>query len=282
MFLINLKNVLPNLTKTERAIAFYITNNYKEMSEMTSYEFANIMKVGQSTIVRFSQKLGYKSFNDMCDDISKIKEEKIDSTVVDPKEDTYETNNKIYINHNESIKEILNFNDVSTYDDAANKIVNANKVFCIGAQSTGCIAKILSNRLAEYGIDTFFSEDAYESYMYINKMSKNDIAIVISSSGESKKIIDIANLLKKKKINIISITGIQENTIKNISDICFLCPESLIYTNQRALVNNCSQLFIVDCICMNVWKKNSKEYSKNLTDFDSFIIPIFGGNGKQF
>ncbi len=281
MFFLNLKNALPGFTRSEHKIAFYLSNNFQNARGLTSYELAEKINVGQSTIVRFSQKLGYKTFNDMYDDLMKAGEEEKDFSAVDPKEETYQTNEKIYQNHLKNIKETLQYNSNDTFDAIVDHITAAKKIFCCGAQSTFCIAKILSNRLAEYGLETFCEIDPFESYACINKMSKGDVAIFISSCGESNCVLDIVKLARKKKLTIISITGMQDNSMKRYSDYHLGCPESVIYTNTRALVNNCSQLFIVDCICMNVWKRKPDIYSKNLATFDEYIRPVFGGVAQK-
>lgn len=281
MFFLNLKNAMPTFTRSEHKIAFYLSNNFQNAKTLTSYELAEKINVGQSTIVRFSQKLGYKTFNDMQEDLMNAEEEQKDFSSVNVDEETYQTNEKIYRNHVENIKEILQYNSNETFDIIAEHIARAKKIFCCGAQSSLCIAKILSNRLAEYGIQTFCDVDSFESYAYINNMEKGDVAIFISASGESVCVLDVLKLAKQKEVTIISITGMQDNSMKKLSDYHLVCSESVIYTNTRALVNNCSQLFLVDCICMNVWKKNPDVYSKNLATFDEYIRPVFGGLVKK-
>lgn len=281
MFFLNLKNAMPTFTRSEHKIAFYLSNNFQNAKTLTSYELAEKINVGQSTIVRFSQKLGYKTFNDMQEDLMNAEEGEKDFSSVNINEETCQTNEKIYKNHVENIKEILQYNSNEIFDAIVEHITKAQKIFCCGAQSSLCIAKILSNRLAEYGLQSFCDVDPFESYTYINNMKKGDVAIFISASGESNCVLDILKLAKQKGVTIVCITGMQDNSVKKLSDYQLVCSESVIFTNTRALVNNCSQLFIVDCICMNVWKKNPDVYSENLTTFDEYIRPVFGGLLKK-
>ena len=48
---------------------------------------------------------------------------------------------------------------------------------------------------------------------------KDDVLIVISSSGESKNIIDVINMAKEKKIKTISLVGFDGGSAKHISDL---------------------------------------------------------------
>ncbi|MGL4382274.1 MAG: MurR/RpiR family transcriptional regulator, partial [Bacilli bacterium] len=57
-----LKLATKKLTNSEKKVAEYIINNPQPFRTMTSYELASVLDVGQSTIIRFSQKLGYDSF----------------------------------------------------------------------------------------------------------------------------------------------------------------------------------------------------------------------------
>ena len=66
--------MLDTFSPTEQKIALYINSNKKDVRTMTSYELAEILGIGQSNIIRFSQKLGYKGFRDLQMNIDVVEE----------------------------------------------------------------------------------------------------------------------------------------------------------------------------------------------------------------
>ena len=55
------------------------------------------------------------------------------------------------------------------------------------------------------------------TYQIENFAEKNDVLIVMSCSGKSPNILDVANFAKKKKIKLVSITGFNKHYLKKNS-----------------------------------------------------------------
>lgn len=65
MFKAKLKAVYQDLTQSEKLVADYILEHIDEIRTITSHQLAVNTHIGQSTIIRFSQKLGYNSFREL-------------------------------------------------------------------------------------------------------------------------------------------------------------------------------------------------------------------------
>ena len=57
-----LKLIIEDLTYSEEMLADYIDSHRSEIQNLTSKELSDIVGVSQSTVIRFSQKLGYGSY----------------------------------------------------------------------------------------------------------------------------------------------------------------------------------------------------------------------------
>ena len=123
MFYVRLKNAQSKLSKSEYKIATYISENLKKAKDMTSYDLADKTEVSQPTVIRFANKLGYKSFSEMCEDISSSVDLEIDSTMVSPNESTQESIVKLSQNYTSMLKEVINYNDSKLIDKVVKKII---------------------------------------------------------------------------------------------------------------------------------------------------------------
>ena len=95
MFYTKLKAIYSSLTYSEAKIADYILANQEKAIHLTSQQLADILGVGQSTVIRFSQKMGYKSYRNMLLELEKSddSEEKIEEIQIE--DSTAATNEKI-------------------------------------------------------------------------------------------------------------------------------------------------------------------------------------------
>ena len=87
----------------------------------------------------------------------------------------------------------------------------------------------------DYGYDNWVVE-AIKAYML-----KNDMIVLISSSGKSKNIINAAKYCKKNSINLITLSGFKkDNPLKKIGNINFY-----INSNQYNFIEMCHHIILV-------------------------------------
>lgn len=277
MFIVNLKRAMPTFTHSENRIATYLTDNLSAIDELSSYDLARKTGVGQSTIIRFSQKLGYKTFKDMVDDILEDDVDALKSSYIDANEGTVETVEKLKHGYEASLSDILRYNPVDIIEAITEKIYHAEKIFCFGAQSSNFFAGLFVNRLLEIGMEAYNTEDTFRAFSIIRKMKSTDVAFFVSSSGESEVTLRLARAAKKYGITVICITGLQDSTLKSLSDYYMCSDEYIVYTSLKSVTNRCSQLFLIDCLYLNLWKKASDRFNQNIAEVDDFTRKDFGG-----
>lgn len=95
----------------------------------------------------------------------------------------------------------------------------------------------------DYGHDNWVKK-AIEFYI-----DKNDLVILISTSGNSKNVINAAKFLKKKKFSFFSLTGMKKNNLLNRISISKnnLWVNNMSY-NQIEIVHHLVLLLIIDLL----------------------------------
>ena len=106
-----LKTTFGELTYSEEKLAQYIDEHRSEMTDITSQQLAAEVGIGQSTVIRFSQKLGYGTFKKMIADITSENPDESIDLEIEEHESTRETNEKIREQYNQ-ILDLTIFNKV--------------------------------------------------------------------------------------------------------------------------------------------------------------------------
>ena len=259
MFISKLSDINDKLTYSEHLIANAILTEYTDFKVVTSIELAEKVGVGQATVIRFSKKLGYPSFKKMMLDIA------ADSSF-------YRTNE---VRDNESVRSIMgktkNLYEMSVVDamanntddmieSAVNALENANKVFCYGVRSSKALVEVMYYRLAEIGENVVRAQENTDAIVIAQHLTENDVLFVVSVSGESNEAVTVVKCAKEQGAKIVSITGSQNNTIQQLSTIALKSAEFDTRAYRFNLVNRCSQLYLLDCIFMKLWKNDDKRY----------------------
>lgn len=96
----------------------------------------------------------------------------------------------------------------------------AGRIILIGIGKSGHIANKISSTLASTGSKAFYLHPAEASHGDLGMVADDDVAIIISYSGETDEINNLLPALKHKNIKIIALTGAPASTLAKASHIC--------------------------------------------------------------
>lgn len=92
-------------------------------------------------------------------------------------------------------------------------------VVVIGMGKSGLIGKKISATLASTGTPSFFLHPAEAIHGDLGMVSKNDVALLLSNSGETEELLRILPPLKRLGLPLIGMTGNDKSTLARTSDV---------------------------------------------------------------
>ncbi|GBD96168.1 MAG TPA: KpsF/GutQ family sugar-phosphate isomerase [Nitrospirae bacterium] len=93
------------------------------------------------------------------------------------------------------------------------------KIVVTGMGKSGLVGKKIAATLASTGSPALFLNPAEGSHGDVGMVSKGDVVLAISNSGETEEIIRILPTLKRLDIRIIAMTGNSQSVLTKISDV---------------------------------------------------------------
>ena len=113
---------------------------------------------------------------------------------------------------------------IETLDDnfvrAVDLIVQCTgKVALIGIGKSGLISKKIASTLASTGTPAFFMHPAEGIHGDLGMLSKKDVLIVLSNSGETEEILHLLPIIKRMEVRMIVITGNPRSTLALRADL---------------------------------------------------------------
>ena len=157
-------------------------------------------------------------------------------------------------------------------NDSFEKTVKAiikckSKVIICGVGKSGIIASKISATLSSVGTPSFSICASDCSHGDLGRITKNDILILISNSGNTSELSNIIDYVKKNKILLIGIISNKDSALYKSSNIKLLIPE--VIESGDGIVPTSSttiQLAIGDALAISLMKK--KKFGK--LDFKKF------------
>ncbi len=163
----------------------------------------------------------------------------------------------------QKLKKTLN----KSFDKAVSAIVNCqSKVILCGVGKSGIIASKISATLSSIGTPSFALSANDCSHGNMGSISKKDVLILISYSGNSLELKNIINYANRNKILLIGITSRKKSDLYKNSDISLITPEvkeaGLDIIPTSSTIN---QLSIGDALAISTLKKkkiNNLDFKK--------------------
>ena len=105
------------------------------------------------------------------------------------------------------------------FTDAVELILSCRgRVVVSGIGKSGHIARKIASTLASTGTPAFFVHPAEASHGDLGMVTRDDLLIALSNSGESEELLAIIQLLKRQGAKLVAMTGNPESTLARESD----------------------------------------------------------------
>jgi len=162
----------------------------------------------------------------------------------------------------------LKFSLDESFEKAVNSIIKCkSKIIVCGVGKSGIIASKISATLSSVGTPSFSISASDCSHGDLGRITKNDVLILISNSGNTSELSSIIDYAKKYKILLIGIVSNKDSTLFRSSNIKLLIPE--VIESGDGIVPTSSttvQLAIGDALAISLMKR--KKFGK--LDFKKF------------
>ena len=125
-----------------------------------------------------------------------------------------------------------------SFTDAVKLILNCTgRVAVCGVGKSGQIARKIASTMASTGTPAFFVHAAEASHGDLGMITRGDVLLALSNSGESEELLTILPLVKRQGAALIAMTGEPNSTLARQSDIVLdarveqeACPHNLAPT----------------------------------------------------
>ena len=167
------------------------------------------------------------------------------------------------INALQKLKKSIN----NSFSEAVTKIAKCqSKVILCGVGKSGLIASKIAATLASVGTPSFNLAASEASHGDLGMISKNDILILISNSGQTNELKNIIQFANRNKILLIGIVSKKDSVLYKAADIKLLIPQVIEAEGIIPTSSTTSQLALGDAlaICSMKYKKFGKLDFKKL------------------
>lgn len=216
----------PELSTLENQVLEYILANPTEVINLSIEEVAQTLFISTATISRTAKRLGFKGFQELKYAIMHYtnQERRLVNTSV--------LNKEIIAYRDSLIHQLsISLNQLSETDlnQAVSMIEKANsiEIMGVGGSLPNCIDA--SKKLTALGKKSAARVDWDDLRAASKSLDSDDLAILISLSGETIHIIEYASNFKENNVPFIAVVGVENSTLEQLATITFQAAVEPVY-----------------------------------------------------
>lgn len=274
---IKIRAIKSSLSSSEAKIANFILNSPNAIRELSSQELAKVTSVSQSSIIKFTQKLGYKGYPafklaiiDALSDSAPESQLHGEITLTD---DLTQLAEKLLYSKMSVLTETKNLNEKAAFEAAVDLIKNAKRIIISGLGGSGLVGIDFSYKLQKLGMPAMAGIDIHALLAYVTTFSKDDLVFAISESGETHEIVAITEQARKNNCKVISLTKYGTTAVSDNADIKLYSVAENESLRLSSILARTSQEFVIDILFIAITqsfrqgRKYLQESNKVVSDF---------------
>lgn len=238
MLIIEKLKLKEKMSDNEESIADFILGLGEELKKYSTRNIADATYTSPATVVRLCKKLSFAGFDDFkkqfLKEIDYLNRQygKIDANFPFQKDDTMmNVAYKISQLYEDTIKDSISLLHHDSLQKALNLLKYSESIHIYSFGTTLNLAESFKEKMLKIGKNVIISNNINYQLYEANCIPKGDIAILISYSGETEKIICVAETCKKRGIPIIVISSFGGNTLSKMAscNLTMSTKESMFY-----------------------------------------------------
>lgn len=255
-----------NFTKTEKKLAHYIIENVNNIVYASVQDIAAKTNVSPAAVIRFSKKLGYNGFAELKIDLAKDNTEEVPlfSEKICQNDSLKTIVKKSKASDASAVEQTYKLLRTETLNDAVQAMKNAKRIYLFGIGSSGICCYDLAQKLSRVGYDIVFYNDFHIQLAATTCITKEDVALAISYSGNTKEINVAMEHAKNQGAATISITQFIKSPLLKFSDLVLYIPSQEKDLRLGAVSSRNASLILTDLLYLGMITGELDNYKKNL------------------
>lgn len=215
------------MSAIERRIADFILAEPHLLRDYSSQQLANALRISQSSVVKFSQKLGFKGYPDLKFSIGEsiARGDGVDRETPgeQPAGDAHSAlAENLWHSKTLAEQETRLINPAASVDAIAKAVRQAKHVYVFGTGEDGILSQAFAVRLSLLGFQTVHCSDTALMPVSLAASKANDVLFAFSQYGQQSALAKLSRQFRERRVKVVSVTRHTANPLRTQADLSLL------------------------------------------------------------
>ncbi|MBN8431990.1 MurR/RpiR family transcriptional regulator [Microbulbifer salipaludis] len=249
--LLKMRAMRDQMSVNERKLADFILENTQLLRDYSSSQLADAVGVSQSSVVKFSQKLGYRGYPSLK--LAVYESYAGAGIAADEEKSRHFTQSDSVLStlgqkKLEVLENTVSINESEQLSAAINAIREARCIQISACSGSVSVARYLTHQLLELGCWAVFDEGGPLQNRIADSLRDEDLLCILCDFGGEESLVEVANRAREHGVKVLSLTRYNYNAASIHSDIrLYVVPSEDEEALQRLLFRS-AQLHVIEAL----------------------------------
>jgi DNA-binding MurR/RpiR family transcriptional regulator len=255
---VRLQGAYAGLRAAEQRVADFILKHPDELIYLTVTELAERTNTSESTVVRLTQKIGYKGYQEFKIVLARDLVEPTTEiyAAIEPQDDLPTIKSKVFQANAQALRDTIEVLDDVQLQRAVDVLARARRVEFYGVGGSGPLALDAYHKFLKLGVNSVALSDGDLMAMSSALLDSGDAAVGISHTGASRDVTDALGRARTHGATTICITHRSSSPITKVSDVVLVTAAQQTAFRSDASSSRIAQLTIIDTLYVGVAHQN--------------------------
>ena len=273
-----------SMSNHEQRIADFLLENVEAVRRHSSKSLADSIGVSQSSVVKFSQKLGYKGYSDFKLSLT----ESMARTAHLPKaihgdisvdDDITTVGRKLIAHKSVSLNETLGVNGEAELIRAVQLLASADRILVAGVGASSLVARDFAYKLMKLGKAVLVESDTHVQVANAATLKQGSVVLAISESGLTQDVIRVAETGLQQGADVISLTRFSRNPLVEVASVRLFCVADEAGARSSSILARTAQLMITDLLFILMSQRDDQ--AQDLFERSRNAVEVFRSGGRR-
>lgn len=252
--LVKIEATLETMSPGDRQIGQYIIERPEQVLRLSSAALATETGSSQSSIVKFSQKLGFTGYSDLKLAVSEARARGQDIPdglihgTIQAGDDYPVVLKKLIGSKLMSIQQTLQVNREKDIQKALGLMIRARRIQLVGVGASSLVARDFSYKLQKLGHNVLYDSDIHVQMANASTLGGEDVLFALSFSGSSAETVKIAQFARERGATVVAVARVAKNPLHALADIRLLTVADEEKVRSSAITARDAQLTLTDLL----------------------------------
>lgn len=266
--MLKIQSAYNQFTKAERKVADYCLGHKREVLFLSITDLAEACGVGEASVFRFCRTLGLSGYQEfkmqlsLCLNDSVSEGQEAEEGEAEGKEPR-EVIGRVLEAHQRAVKETAQLLDEKELSVFLENLVQAKRIYFFGISDSLLAAQEARSKFLRVTDRALCVEDPHLMAVTATMMAEGDFLVIISYSGATRDVIEIARLARASGASVGVISHYRKSMLTEYANTVLLCGGQESPLERGSLAAKAGMLYLVDLLYQSYYERNEKQCRKN-------------------